>query len=790
MNRTDELRRENAALTERISTLSAAILRITASLDVETVMHEVLESAIALTGARHGVIATISDSAPTQEYLLSGFTEDEQQKLVNWSDAQAFFAHLCELSGPIRQRDLRRYVESLGFSSKPVLSAAFQGTPMQHRGVHVGHFFLGKKAGEGDFTAEDEEVLVLFATQAAAAIANARTYRDEKRARADLEALVDTSPVGVVVFDAGKGRPVSLNQEAKRIIKKLSSPGCTAEEQLDMITYRRADGREVAVADVDLTRELTTGEKVRGEEFVLSVPDGRSVAMLVNATPISSDAGKIETVVVTMQDLEPLEETERMRAEFVRLVSHELRAPLTSIKGSTTTVLAESEELERAEMLQFFRIIDEQADQMRRLTKDLLDAGRIETGTLSVSPGPADVAGLVDQARSTFISGGNRHVVQIDLPPDLPPVMADERRIVQVLNNLLSNAARHSPEASPITVAAELVGVHVAISVSDEGKGVPEDQLRHLFRKQSARAGGGQPGAARGAGLGLLICKGLVEAHGGRISAESGGVGQGTTLTFTIPTASGAGSGAAPEHPAGRSPSTRNGRRKLRILVVDDDPQMLRYVRGALKSAGYAPLVTGDAREVGDLIRREDPHLVLLDLLLPETDGIDLMQRIPELSDRPVIFISGYRRDETIAKALEVGAADYIVKPFSPTELVARVQAALRSRAEPEPFLSGDLAIHHERRRVTVAGRQVKLTATEYGVLRALAINAGRVSTYDYLLRRVWGGKDSGNPKLVRAFVKRVRGKLGDDPADPTHIFTERGVGYTMARPGESSGES
>ena len=786
MSSSDELRKENAALTERISALSAAILRVSASLDVETVMREVLESAIALTSAHNGVIAAIDGTGGTREYLMSGFTAEEQRQLVNWPDAQAFFTHLCQLPGTVRQRDLPRYVESLGFAPKPLPSSAFQGTPMLHRGVHVGHFFLGKKDGEDEFTAEEEEVLVLFATQAAAAIANARTYRDEKRARTDLEALVDTSPVGVVVFDANKGKPVSLNQEARRIVEALGSPGSTPEQLLDTVTYRRADGREVAVADVELKEGLTTGEKVRGEEIVLSVPDGRSVAVLVNATPISSENGNIETVVATMQDLEPLEELERMRAEFVRLVSHELRAPLTSIKGSTTTVLTEAEHLERAEMLQFFRIIDEQADHMRRLTQDLLDAGRIETGTLSVAPAPVDVAGLVEQARSTFISGGGRHVVQIDLPPDLPPVMADERRIVQVLNNLLSNAARHSPESSPVTVAAELDGVHVAISVSDEGRGVPQDQLPHLFRKNTVPPGGGLFRGVRGSGLGLVICKGLVEAHGGRISAESDGIDQGARLTFTIPTASGARNGTPGLHPRGRSPSTWNGRQKARVLVVDDDPQTLRYVRGALEGAGYMPLVTGDAREIADLIRKEDPHLVLLDLLLPETDGIDLMQRVPELSDLPVIFISGYRRDETIARALEVGAADYIVKPFSPTELVARVQAALRSRAEPEPFVSGDLAIHHEQRRVTVAGRQVRLTATEYTVLRALATNAGRVSTYDYLLRRVWSGKDSGNPKLVRAFVKRLRGKLGDDPADPVYIFTERGVGYTMARPGDS----
>ena len=183
------------------------------------------------------------------------------------------------------------------------------------------------------------------------------------------------------------------------------------------------------------------------------------------------------------------------------------------------------------------------------------------------------------------------------------------------------------------------------------------------------------------------------------------------------------------------------------------------------------------------VIETERPHLVLLDLMLPDTDGIELMQHVPELSELPVIFISAYGRDETIARALERGAVDYIVKPFSPTELVARIRAALRGKAEPEPFVLGDLVIHYDQRRVTVAGRPVELTATEFELLRALSINAGRVSTYQALLRQVWGGRDYGDTDLVRAFIKKLRRKLGDDPKEPAYIFNQRGVGYRMARP-------
>ena len=769
----DDLKREIEALRTRSATLNAAILRINASLDLDTVLEEVMESARALTGARWGALVSVDEAGVPQDFLTSGFTPEEEMELAAWPHSLRLFEHLRGLPEPLRLADLGTWVRDLGIEPAPMFSRSFQGTPMRHRGADVGSFFLADKADGAAFTEEDEEVLMLFASQAASAIANARTHRDERRARADLEALIETSPVGVLVLDAETGGPVWFNREARRIAENLREPGRAPEQVLEVLSFRRADGREVSLGAFSIEQLIRSGETMRAEEVVLSVPDGRSVRTLVNATPIRADGGAVTSLVITIQDLAPLDEIERLRTEFLGLVSHELREPLAAIRGSATTMLDDPVAIEPAEMREFHRIIVAQADHMRGLIGDLLDAGRIDSGTLSVSPEPSELAELVERARDTFVGGGGRHGIAVDLPVGLPRAMADRRRIVQVLNNLFANAARHSPESSPIRVSAVREDGHVAVSVADEGRGVAPELLPRLFDKH---AGGG---SKAGYGLGLAICKGLVEAHGGRIRAESPGPGLGTTVTFTLPVAGETGAEAAEAHTAPQPAE------KARILVVDDDPRTLRSVRDTLSAAGYAPLVTGEPGELAHIIRSERPRLVLLDLVLPGKDGIELMQEVPELADLPVIFISGYGRDETVAAALEAGAADYIVKPFSPTELVARVRAALRRHEEPQPFVLGELAIDYGRRRVSVAGAAVDLTATEYELLHVLARNAGRVVTYETLLRRVWSERDDANSHLVRIFVRTLRQKLGEDAGNPAWIFNERGVGYRMAAPGE-----
>ena len=422
MNRDDERDLVIQALRDRLSRLSEASLRINESLDFDTVLQGVLDSARSLTGARYGAMTLLKDgvemppdrgpaanppsgSLPLVDYFTSGLTEEQFRRMQDMPERVLLFDYLRRIPGTLRIPDLAGHTMSLGmaeFTALPV--GPFLSAPLLQQGNFVGTIFLARDKGMDEFGKEDEETLVMFASQAAMVIANARRYREEQRARNDLETLINTSPVGVAVFDAKTGAPVSFNREAVRIVDSLRNPDEPPEQLMEVISYRRADGRQIA--PFDIAKELMLGDTVRAEEIVIEVPDGRSVTTLVNGTPIRGEDGRIVSVVVTLQDMTAMEELERLRAEFLAMVSHELRTPLTSVKGSIATLLDPPSALGPTEMRQFFRIIDSQIDRMHVLISDLLDVARIETGTLAVSPEPTDVAILVGEATNGFRSGG------------------------------------------------------------------------------------------------------------------------------------------------------------------------------------------------------------------------------------------------------------------------------------------------------------------------------------------------------------------------------------------------
>ena len=356
------------------------------------------------------------------------------------------------------------------------------------------------------------------------------------------------------------------------------------------------------------------------------------------------------------------------------------------------------------------------------------------------------------------------------------------------MKNLLSTASRHSPEDSAITVTASRDDVYVAISVSTDGGRLISAEPHQLFQKLSKNHPQDTASAGIGGdGLALAICKGIVEVHGGRLRAERGNHGRGITFTFTIPMAVEA--EAAPENqlPVGTFEASHNG--DSRILIAIKETRIVGAMRRALTRAGYSTSATYDLTDVERLIAEEKPHLVFLDMTSPNRQSFEMLQRISSGFGIPVLCLCESRDEETAVRAFDVGADGYITAPLSPTELVARVNASLRSRTTyrqaeaPQGYVARALTINYAGRTVSVSGQQIQLTATEYKLIFELSSSAGRILTQDELLQRVWGTEYTGESQLLRSYIKSLRQKLGDNARQPTYIFTEHGIGYRMAKP-------
>ena len=224
----------------------------------------------------------------------------------------------------------------------------------------------------------------------------------------------------------------------------------------------------------------------------------------------------------------------------------------------------------------------------------------------------------------------------------------------------------------------------------------------------------------------------------------------------------------------------------IRVLVVEDEPQMQKFLGLALANEGYRALEATTGAEGVALVRTHNPDLVLLDLGLPDTDGMEVTKAIRAISAKPIIVISARGQEEDKVKALDVGADDYLTKPFGTSELMARIRVALRhaSRSKEEsnePVLRvGELEVDLDRRRVAVAGREVHLTPNEYKLLGYLMKHAGKVLTHRQLLKEVWGAAYATQTHYLRVYMVQLRHKLETDPARPRWLVTEPGVGYRL----------
>jgi DNA-binding response OmpR family regulator len=231
--------------------------------------------------------------------------------------------------------------------------------------------------------------------------------------------------------------------------------------------------------------------------------------------------------------------------------------------------------------------------------------------------------------------------------------------------------------------------------------------------------------------------------------------------------------------------------KKAIILVVDDEPHVLKLVKANLESSGYKVLTAADGEQAIETVESEVPDLVILDLMLPKLDGYAVCRRVREFSTVPIIMLTARSAQVDLVHGFEMGADDYLTKPFSVTELLMRVQAVLRRSKWPEEILTrqgfktGPIEIDFAQHRITVDGEEVRLTPTEYRLLVYMASHANRVITHREMLRAVWGPEYGEESEYLRVYMRYLRQKLEAEPSDPRYLLTQPGAGYMLHQPDE-----
>ena len=356
------------------------------------------------------------------------------------------------------------------------------------------------------------------------------------------------------------------------------------------------------------------------------------------------------------------------------------------------------------------------------------------------------------------------------MPPDLPLVPIDDVLIEQVLINLLDNAIKYTPRASPIEIIATATDSAVTVEIADRGPGVPRGEEDKVFEKFYR----GQPAAGRGAGLGLAICQGIVEAHGGQHLGPEPARGR----------------RGVPLHAAAGRHATGRRYRPMPdpvVVLIEDEPQIRRFLRATLTGQGYRLFEASTGADGVVEVGSRQPDVIILDLGLPDMDGLDVIRRVREWSGVPIIVLSARGQERDKVAALDAGADDYVTKPFGAGELLARIRVALRHAAgashegDDAVFKSGELRVDLLHRQVLVGEKQVHLTPIEYKLLTTLVRHAGKVVTHQQLLREVWGPSHTEQTHYVRVYMAHLRHKLEAEPARPRYLLTEPGVGYRLA---------
>jgi signal transduction histidine kinase/CheY-like chemotaxis protein len=490
--------------------------------------------------------------------------------------------------------------------------------------------------------------------------------------RERLGTVLDSIGDGVIVLDSD-GQVLMANRRVSEIfgVPLDMLQRTNLSNLIDQIRHR-------------LVRPEVVEEKVKElmknpalvDEIVLELDEPGGLAVRLYCAPVRGADGKVLGRIATSLDLGRERELDRLKTEFLSTISHELRTPLTSVKGALGLIRGGAAGPISSDVRELLEIALSNTDRLIRVITDILDIFQLERGQARMRPAPVALAASMARSIQTLAdaAGMRKVTIEVQIPKNLPTVLADARRIEQVLVNLLSNAIKFSPLEGKVIVSARAQTEKVVVSVQDFGRGMKREFLERLFRKFEHEQGA-LTRESQGAGLGLAICRHIVQQHDGVIWAESE-EGVGSTFSFTLPFASAAAVADHETHGAGAMvlPEPRL------ILVIDDDQDVARIISYVFESQGHRVITVHHGRDAITMARRHHPDMLTLDLNMPDIDGYMVLNELrgdDQTRGIPIICISV---EGDPSRALAEGANYFLEKPLDIDKLrdvAGRVLAAV-----------------------------------------------------------------------------------------------------------------
>jgi PAS domain S-box-containing protein len=496
---------------------------MTARLDLPSLLKLILENAVEIVSGQAGLIVLRREDStfyPRASYGLPvqtiHFFEPLWRDLPTTSDRHAW--QMPDLSMRL----------SLASAAAGLPLRQVVALPMIIKDEIIGLIYVFRSLGAG-FTVNDRQVLGDFADQAAIAVQNARLYQQVSDERGRLNAIIENSGDGVMIL--GPDRTI---QAWNRTLAGMT--GVPADEAIGRHCYQILDlhnrqGISICHTACPLVKP-PEDERLYAEGDTLRA-DGIKVSLADNYSPQYDDEGKIVSVIASVRDVSRLREAEELKNTLLSVISHELKTPVSIIKGYAGTLVRQDANWDQETLTEGLSIIEEEADKLNELINNLLDASRLQAGGLKLQFAYLDLPSMAQKSVEKLRSQTDQHTFSVDFPPDFPPVKGDYERIREVLSNLINNAIKYSPDGGLIRVGGRVGEDEVRILVSDEGIGIPSTEQEHIFDR-FARVDNSLTRQMAGAGLGLFLVKAVIEAHGGQVWVESR-PGQGSTFTFTLP---------------------------------------------------------------------------------------------------------------------------------------------------------------------------------------------------------------------------------------------------------------